>query len=53
MESQQLILEKWSVLINACKSYYIDSIPTGLTDSEYDLMEQRAAQEDNFFEFLH
>lgn len=49
MESQQLILEKWSVLINACKSYYIDSIPTGLTDSEYDLMEQRAAQEDNFF----
>jgi NAD-dependent DNA ligase len=45
----ELILEKWKVLINACKAYYIDSIPTGLSDSEFDELESRAIQEDNFY----
>lgn len=42
-------LEKWRILINACKAYYIDSLPTGISDSEYDRLEQQAAQEDGFF----
>ena len=42
-------LEKWKILIDACKAYYIDSLPTGISDSEYDNMEQRAAMEDGFF----
>ena len=49
METKDQVLEKWQVLINACKSYYIDSVPTGLTDSEYDELERRAAAEDSFF----
>lgn len=47
MEFQNL-LEKWAVLIEASKSYYVDSKPTGLTDMEYDSLEQRALEEDNF-----
>ena len=43
------VLEKWKVLIDACKAYYIDSMPTGLDDSEYDELEVRAAKEDGFF----
>lgn len=43
------ILEKWKVLIKACKDYYIDSVPTGLTDSEFDELEDRAVAEDGFF----
>ena len=43
------ILEKWKDLINACKAYYIDSLPTGYTDSEYDELEKRAVDEDNFY----
>lgn len=42
------ILEKWKLLISACKSYYIDSEPTGMSDSEYDLLESRAILEDGF-----
>lgn len=42
------ILEKWSVLIQAAKDYYIDSKPTGLSDSEYDDLEKRAFFEDGF-----
>lgn len=42
-------LEKWKDLILACKNYYIDSIPTGMSDSEFDMLEARAAQEDGFF----
>lgn len=42
------ILEKWSVLIQATKNYYIDSKPTGLSDSEYDELERRALEEDGF-----
>ena len=30
------ILIKWEVLIRAAKNYWIDSIPTGLSDYEYD-----------------
>ena len=43
------ILEKWRVLIDACKAYYIDSQPTGMSDAEFDELEIRAAKEDNFF----
>ena len=43
------ILSKWSNLISACKAYYIDSQPTGISDSEYDLLEQRAISEDGFY----
>lgn len=48
MENNYL-LKKWDVLINACKSYYIDSIPTGMSDEEYDTLEFRAIKEDGFF----
>lgn len=43
------ILKKWELLITACKNYYIDSIPTGMLDSEYDELEKRAALEDGFY----
>lgn len=43
------VLKKWEILIKACKNYYVDSVPTGLTDSEYDELEKRAAVEDGFF----
>lgn len=43
------LLKKWEVLINACKNYYIDCIPTGLTDFEFDELEKRAVVEDCFF----
>lgn len=46
---EERILIKWEGLINACKAYYIDSLPTGMLDSEFDALEARAAQEDNFF----
>lgn len=42
-------LEKWKDLILACKNYYIDSVPTGMDDAVYDMLESRAAQEDGFF----
>lgn len=42
-------LEKWKDLILACKNYYIDSVPTGMSDSDFDNLEKRAAQEDGFF----
>lgn len=45
----QSILEKWKILIDACKAYYIDSTPTGLSDAEFDALEIKAAQEDGFF----
>lgn len=41
--------EKWKVLISAAKNYWIDSIPTGMSDSEFDELERRAIQEDNFY----
>ena len=46
MNISDSVLSKWSILINACKSYYIDSQPTGISDSDYDEMEQRAIKED-------
>lgn len=49
MVVDELILKKWSSLIGACKNYYIDSLPTGMLDSEYDELEQRAILEDGFF----
>lgn len=39
--------DKYRVLIEACKRYYVDSLPTGLSDDEYDLLE-REALEDGF-----
>ena len=48
MEVSKEVLEKWKVLVDACKAYYIDSVPTGLLDSEYDDLEKRAYLEDGF-----
>lgn len=45
----ELILEKWKLLIDACKAYYVDSVPTGMSDSEFDELEARAIKEDNFY----
>ena len=42
-------LEKWRILVDACKAYYIDSLPTGISDSEFDRLELQAMQEDGFF----
>lgn len=39
---------KWRVLIEACKKYYIDSVPTGMSDAEFDALERQALEEDNF-----
>ena len=46
---EDFILKKWGQLIEACKNYYIDSIPTGMLDSQYDELERRAAIEDKFY----
>ena len=43
------ILEKWKVLIDACKAYYIDFVPTGMDVNQFDELELRAAKEDGFF----
>lgn len=50
MEEKNLeqLVNKWSILVQACKNYYIDSVPTGMTDAEYDNLETLAAQ-DGFF----
>jgi hypothetical protein len=48
MDNNEQVLEKWKVLIDACKAYYVDSVPTGFTDSEYDELERRALSEDHF-----
>ena len=42
------VLKKWETLVIACKNYYIDSIPTGMSDSEYDTLERKALAEDGF-----
>ena len=42
------ILEKWKPLIDACKAYYVDCVPTGLSDQEYDRMEAEAWDWDSF-----
>lgn len=49
MNNEEIILEKWKDLIQACKNYYIDSIATGMLDSEYDELEKKAIKEDNFY----
>lgn len=35
-------IKKWSGLIDAAKRYWIDSVPTGLSDSEFDRLEAEA-----------
>lgn len=37
--------DKFRTLIEACKRYYVDSLPTGLSDDEYDLLEAQALEE--------
>ena len=37
--------EKWSGLIEAAKRYWIDSVPTGLSDSEFDRLEKEALED--------
>lgn len=49
MQISENLLEKWKVLIQACIDYYINSVPTGMSDSEFDELELRAIKEDNFF----
>lgn len=46
--TQEELLEKYKVLVDACKAYYIDSTPTGMLDSEYDKLETEAAREGFF-----
>lgn len=39
------LLEKWKDLIYAAKAYWIDSVPTGLSDAEFDILEKQALAE--------
>lgn len=48
MEIKKSILDKWKDLIYAAKAYWIDSIPTGLDDATYDMLEKQALEEDGF-----
>jgi len=43
-----MIIEKWQVLINACIDYYINHVPTGLSDSYFDELEKAAWEQDQF-----
>lgn len=43
------VLEKWNWLIDAAKKYWVDSIPTGLSDDEFNQAEERAFKEDGFY----
>ena len=45
---QEELIQKYEILVDACKKYYVDSVPTGLLDSEYDELERQAAQEGFF-----
>ena len=45
---EEKIIKKWDGLIQAAKNYYVDSIPTGLSDSEYDDLERKALIADGF-----
>jgi hypothetical protein len=45
---EKKLAEKWKTLVNACKSYYIDSTPTGMSDAEFDVLEKQALDEDGF-----
>ena len=47
-ENIEKLAEKWKVLVGACKAYYIDSQPTGISDSQYDNLEKQAASEGFF-----
>src|SRR5574344_1349759 len=47
MEEKDLIV-KWELLITARKKYYTDSVPTGMTDTEFDELERKALREDGF-----
>ena len=49
MEVSKEVLEKWSVLIEAAKKYWVTSEPTGMTDAEFDAMEIQAYKEDGFY----
>lgn len=37
--------DRFGILIEACKRYYVDSLPTGLSDDEYDALEAEALNE--------
>lgn len=43
------VIQKWSFLIDAAKRYWIDSLPTGMSDDAFDNYEYLAAKEDGFF----
>lgn len=48
MEYTNEVLKKWEGLIIAAKRYWIDSQPTGISDSDFDDLESRALKEDGF-----
>lgn len=41
-------IDKWSSLIVAARNYWLDSVPTGLSDAEFDNLEKEAIK-DGFF----
>ena len=46
---EEAVIQKWEFLINAAKNYWVDSLPTGMSDETFDSYERKAAQEDGFF----
>jgi len=46
---EQAVLDKWSGLIDCAKRYWIDSLPTGISDGDFDELERKAIIEDKFY----
>lgn len=46
--SENVIIDKWQILIKACLDYYVNDVPTGLSDAEFDRLEKEALEQDNF-----
>jgi len=46
---EDAVIKKWSKLIEATVNYYVHSLPTGISDSEWDELERRAVTEDGFY----
>ena len=46
--SENVIIDKWQILIKACLDYYVNNVPTGLSDAEFDRLEKEAWEQDNF-----
>ena len=46
--SENMIIAKWQILIKACIDYYVNNVPTGLSDAEFDRLEKEAWEQDGF-----